>query len=81
MMKRERLTVVSRFRLHGASCPCHHPNPSNQRWCCGGENSGSRHFDLSYAAFDAIAIRHRGVVDIKYRKTSCDTLGQEKYYS
>lgn len=62
------------------SCPCGHPNPSNQRWCCGGEQN-ARHFDLSYAAFDSIAIRHRGIVDVKYRKVSCDGLGQEKYYA
>ena len=53
---------------------------SNQRWCCGGEQN-ARHFDLSYAAFDSIAIRHRGIVDVKYRKVSCDGLGQEKYYA
>ena len=62
------------------SCPCKHPNPSNQRWCCGGENA-NRHFDLSYLSFDAIAIRHRGVVDIQYRPADCKDLGQEKYYS
>lgn len=63
------------------SCPCNHPNTeSNKRWCCGGEAS-NRHFDLSYVAFDAIAIRHRGIVDIRYRKVSCDSLGESKYYS
>ena len=36
--------------------------------------------DLSYAAFDAIAIRHRGVVDVRYRRTSCDSMGEERYY-
>jgi len=63
------------------SCPCDHPgNPeSNKRWCCGGEG-GNRHWDLSYAAFDAIAIRHRGVVDVRYRRTSCDSMGEERYY-
>jgi len=63
------------------SCPCNHPgNPeSNKRWCCGGEG-GNRHWDLSYAAFDAIAIRHRGVVDVRYRRASCDRLGEERYY-
>lgn len=32
------------------SCPCHHPNPSNSRWCCGDRT----HFDLSWKAFEAI---------------------------
>jgi hypothetical protein len=64
------------------SCPCHHSNPSNQRWCCTGEGPGSaRHLDLSYLAFDAIAIRHRGVVDVKWRKADCKDLGAIKYYS
>jgi len=63
------------------SCPCGHPNPSNQRHCCGGEADDGRHLDLSYAAFDSVALRHRGLVDIKYRKTDCSTLGEEKYYT
>ena len=60
------------------SCPCHHPNAgSNQRWCCG----DARHFDLSYAAFDAIARRDRGVVDLKLRPVSCDKMGQSFHYA
>eukprot|EP00217_Crustomastix_stigmatica_P011596 CAMPEP_0183789006 /NCGR_PEP_ID=MMETSP0803_2-20130417/151_1 /TAXON_ID=195967 /ORGANISM="Crustomastix stigmata, Strain CCMP3273" /LENGTH=253 /DNA_ID=CAMNT_0026033159 /DNA_START=37 /DNA_END=798 /DNA_ORIENTATION=+ len=54
------------------SCPCHHPNGSNKRWCCG----DAFHFDLSYAAFDAIAFRDRGVVDLKVREISCDFQGK-----
>jgi hypothetical protein len=37
------------------------PRASNKRWCCGDRT----HLDLSYAAFDQIAVRHRGVVDLK----------------
>ena len=59
------------------SCPCHHPNVGNKRWCCGDE----RHMDLSYSAFDAIAQRDKGVVDLKIRPVSCDLAGQTIYYS
>lgn len=58
------------------SCPCHHPNTSNKKWCCGDRV----HLDLSYAAFDAIAVRDRGVVDLKVRPTSCDQQGQVTFY-
>jgi Lytic transglycolase len=58
------------------SCPCHHPNSGNKRWCCGDE----RHLDLSYSAFDAIAQRDKGVVDLKIRPVSCDLAGQSIYY-
>jgi hypothetical protein len=58
------------------SCPCHHPNSGNKRWCCGDE----RHMDLSYSAFDAIAQRDKGVVDLKIRPVSCDLAGQTIYY-
>ena len=34
------------------------------------------HLDLSYAAFDQIAIRHRGVVDLKFRPASCKDQGK-----
>ena len=42
------------------------------------------HLDLSYAAFDQIAIRHRGVVDLKVRPASCGkqgTVGSGRYCS
>lgn len=58
------------------SCPCHHPNESNKRWCCGDRT----HLDLSYAAFDQIALRHRGVVDLKVRPASCSKQGTVNYY-
>ena len=58
------------------SCPCHHPNSGNKRWCCGDRT----HLDLSYAAFDQIAVRHRGVVDLKVRPAPCDQQGQTAYY-
>ena len=58
------------------SCPCHHPNSGNKRWCCGDRT----HLDLSYAAFDQIAIRHRGVVDLKVRPAPCDKQGVVAYY-
>jgi rare lipoprotein A (peptidoglycan hydrolase) len=58
------------------SCPCNHPNTSNKRWCCG----DAQHFDLSYSAFDVIAQRDRGVVDLKVRQVSCDLQGQTIYY-
>lgn len=58
------------------SCPCHHPNSSNQRWCCG----DATHLDLSYAAFDAIAVRNRGVVDLKYRYVDCSRQGETASY-
>ena len=58
------------------SCPCQHPNPSNKRWCCGDVT----HLDLSYAAFDQIAERHRGVVDLKVRPASCSKQGVVAFY-
>lgn len=58
------------------SCPCHHPNSSNKRWCCGDRT----HLDLSYAAFDQIAIRHRGVVDLKVRPADCGKQGVVAFY-
>ena len=54
------------------SCPCHHPNSGNKRWCCGDRT----HLDLSYAAFDQIAVRHRGVVDLKVRPADCQKQGE-----
>jgi len=50
------------------SCPCGHRNPSNQKWCCG----DTTHFDLSSQAWDQIALRNKGVVDIAFRRVSCD---------
>jgi len=58
------------------SCPCNHGASSNRRWCCG----DATHLDLSYAAFDFIALRSRGVVDIKYRQVSCDRISELTYY-
>lgn len=58
------------------SCPCNHPNEGNKRWCCGDRE----HLDLSYAAFDQIAIRHRGVVDLKFRPASCKDQGKVVSY-
>lgn len=58
------------------SCPCHHPNSSNKRWCCGDRT----HLDLSYAAFDQIAVRHRGVVDLKVRPADCSKQGSVAFY-
>lgn len=58
------------------SCPCHHPNTGNKRWCCGDRV----HLDLSYAAFDSIAIRHRGVVDLKVRPADCSKQGVVAFY-
>lgn len=58
------------------SCPCQHPNPSNERWCCGDRT----HLDLSYAAFDQIALRHRGVVDLKVRPADCSKQGTVAFY-
>ena len=58
------------------SCPCHHPNTGNKRWCCGDRT----HLDLSYAAFDQIAVRHRGVVDLKVRPADCSKQGTVAYY-
>lgn len=58
------------------SCPCHHPNTGNKRWCCGDRT----HLDLSYAAFDSIAVRHRGVVDLKVRPADCSKQGTVAYY-
>ena len=58
------------------SCPCHHPNSGNKRWCCGDRT----HLDLSYAAFDQIAVRHRGVVDLKVRPADCQKQGVTAYY-
>ena len=40
-----------------------------------------KHLDLSYSAFDVIARRDRGVVDLKMRPVSCDLQGQTVYYS
>ena len=59
------------------SCPCHHPNPSNRRWCCG----DAQHFDMSYAAFDAIADRGRGVVDLKVKSCGCEHHGSVITYT
>ena len=42
-------------------CPPALLRAGNKRWCCGDRT----HLDLSYAAFDQIAIRHRGVVDLR----------------
>ncbi len=58
------------------SCPCHHPNVGNKRWCCG----DAVHLDLSYIAFDAIAVRHRGVVDLKVRPADCGKQGVVAFY-
>jgi len=58
------------------SCPCHHPNTSNQKWCCGDK----MHFDLSYVAFDAIAKRDKGVVDLMWRKVDCSRQGEMGFY-
>jgi len=58
------------------SCPCNHPNEGNKRWCCGDRER----LDLSYAAFDQIAIRHRGVVDLKFRPASCKDQGKVVSY-
>jgi len=58
------------------SCPCHHPNAGNKRWCCG----DVVHLDLSYIAFDAIALRHRGVVDLKVRPADCGKQGVVAFY-
>ena len=58
------------------SCPCNHPNEGNKRWCCGDRE----HLDLSYAAFDQIAIRHRRVVDLKFRPASCKDQGKVVSY-
>jgi len=49
------------------SCPCNHPNPSNHKWCCGDKF----HFDLSWAAFEKIAQKSMGVIDVKYRHVGC----------
>jgi rare lipoprotein A (peptidoglycan hydrolase) len=48
----------------------------NKRWCCGDRT----HLDLSYAAFDQIAMRHRGVVDIKVRPADCSKQGTVAFY-
>jgi hypothetical protein len=53
------------------------PSLSAPRRCCG----DAQHFDLSYSAFDVIAQRDRGVVDLKVRPVSCDLQGQTIYYS
>ena len=58
------------------SCPCHHPNSGNKRWCCGDRV----HLDLSYVAFDSIAMRHRGVVDLKVRPADCAKQGVVAFY-
>jgi len=58
------------------SCPCHHPNSGNKKWCCG----DVIHFDLSYAAFDAIANRGKGVVDLRARAAKCDKVGEIQYH-
>lgn len=59
------------------SCPCHHPNGgSNGRWCCG----DATHIDLSYAAFDFIALRDRGVADVRWRQVGCDRRGQQSFF-
>ena len=58
------------------SCPCHHPNQGNKRWCCG----DATHLDLSYAAFDQIAERDRGVVDLKVRPGDCSKQGSVMHY-
>ena len=39
------------------------------------------HLDLSYAAFDQIAIRHRGVVDLKVRPADCDKQASSRFTS
>jgi len=39
------------------------------------------HFDLSYSAFDVIAQRARGVVDLKAREVPCTMSGQTIYYA
>ena len=51
------------------SCPCNYPAnaASNAMWCCG----DVPHFDLGYAAFDVIADRGKGVVDLLWRQVDC----------
>lgn len=48
-------------------CPCHHPNPSNQKWCCG----DMPHFDMSYQAFGEIADHTGGWVYLQWREIDC----------
>lgn len=43
------------------SCPCQHPNPGNQKWCCGDRT----HLDLSWKAFEAIGEMH-GIISHWY---------------
>ena len=52
------------------------PRAGNKRWCCGDRT----HLDLSYAAFDQIAVRHRGVVDLRVRPAPCNKQGSVTYY-
>ena len=58
------------------SCPCFHPNTGNRRWCCG----DALHLDLSYLAFEAIAQKEMGVVDLQIRAADCSRWGQLTSY-
>lgn len=50
------------------SCPCDHPNPTNQKFCCG----DTTHFDLSWWAFNEIGNTEQGFMDVMYeRLPSC----------
>ena len=50
------------------SCPCDHPNPTNQKFCCG----DTTHFDLSWWAFNEIGKVEQGFMDVMYeRLPSC----------
>merc|ERR1712129_277604 len=54
------------------TCKCYYlpKQASNERWCCG----DVPHFDLSAWAYDKIAERKWGVIDIDYRRVKCDHL-------
>merc|ERR1712176_805191 len=54
------------------SCPCHHLNTNNKRWCCG----DAVHVDLSWQAFQKIALLEKGAVDVKVRTVDCSIQGQ-----
>ncbi len=58
------------------SCPSRPPNSGSKRGCCG----DPVHLDRSYVAFDSIAVRHRGVVDLKVRPADCAKQGVVAFY-
>ena len=50
----------------------------NKRWCR--REAGITLGFIARRCWTPIMIEDRGVVDVRYRRTSCDSMGEERYY-